>query len=69
MVGGGHDLVTHCDEDDIAGRVVGDDVGVHPLSRVVWIGGEGGDVAVGGADDDSDTGIGKSSDDSGIGAV
>lgn len=69
MVAGGQHLVTDGDEGNVAGLVVRQHVRVHPLSRRVGIGGQARNVAVRGADDDSDAGIGQGFDDPGIGAV
>lgn len=69
LIVGEKDLVADVDEVDVAGRVEGEDIRVHPLSRRVRIGGEGRDVAVGCADGDCDSGAGEGLDDGRVGAV
>lgn len=64
-----HYLVADGDENNFTGRVVRQDVGLDPLSGGVWIRSEGGNVTVGGADDDADSGIGQGLNDSRICAV
>lgn len=69
LVAGGHDLVADGDQDDLAGRVEGSHVGVDPIFGEIGVGGQRRDVAVGGADDDSDAGVGEGFDYGRVGSV
>lgn len=68
-VAGGQDLVADGDQSDVASRVVRKHIRVDPLCGGGEIGGEAGNVAVGGADDDTDAGVSEGSENHRIGAV
>lgn len=63
------DLIADVDEHDVAGGVEGQDIGADPLSRGVGIGGERGDVSVGGSYHDPDAAVGQGLDDGRIRAI
>lgn len=64
-----HHLVADSDDDDLASRVVGQHIRVHPIAREIRVGGERRNIAVGGADHYSDAGVRQRLDDRRVGAV